>query len=85
MTWREHVQPLMDRFHELGARMTWEGYVSLNTDRPQKKDIILQHWYTNNTVLRFYIVLIYTNGSGWEVYSPVTNDISIKTTLEAIR
>src|SRR5579872_49636 len=44
--WQERVKPLMARFRELNARMTWEGYVSLNTDRPQQKDIILQHWYT---------------------------------------
>lgn len=38
--WHDRVKPLMERFRELDALMTWEGYVSLNTARPRQKDLI---------------------------------------------
>ena len=77
----ERIRPLMDRLRELNARCQWESYVALNPDRPKKTDIVLQHWTTKNGT---YIVRIYANGDGWDVFKPVTESIEIKPTLEAI-
>jgi hypothetical protein len=92
MTWQQRVEPLMKRFRELDARMTWEGYVSLNTDEPDRQDIILQHWYTCRLAgvgsavrHRYYIVRIYADGSGWDVFAPVTDKNDVRATLEAIQ
>jgi hypothetical protein len=73
--------------------MTWEGYVSLNTERPRQRDIIIQHWYTSRTkevgdcqvtTSRYYIVRIYANGDGWDVFVPIHSGIEIQPTLDAI-
>lgn len=85
-SWIERVKPLMEHLHKIDARMTWEGYVSLNLDRPKQKDIILQHWYTmNDNTPRYYIVRIYTDGGGWDVFAPVCDLNEIEPTLAAIK
>lgn len=87
MSWQEQVRPLMDHLRKLSARMTWEGYVSLDLDRPNKKDIILQHWYTVSSegTAHYYIIRIYSDGSGWDVYTPVNNSLDIQETLDLIK
>jgi hypothetical protein len=80
-TQQERIEPLMKRLGEVNARCTWEGYASLNTDRPRQKDIILQHWYTDRG---YYIVQIWADGSGWNVFKTVDDTNSVEKTLAAI-
>jgi hypothetical protein len=92
--WQERVQPLMKRLVEVGARCTWEGYATLNTDRPRQKDIIIQHWLTSHSETmengyernwsNLYIVQIWSDGSGWNVFSEVCKENDTAKTLAAI-
>ncbi len=81
----------MDRFHELHAVMTWEGYATLNTEIPRQRDIIIQHWYTvgeedenGHRRSNFYMVYIWAKGDGWNVFKEVESTGSIEATLKAI-
>lgn len=92
--WVDRVEPLMKRFREIGARCTWEGYASLNTDKPRQQDIIIQHWYTSHSEemengytrnwSNYYIVQIWADGSGWNVFKSVDDTNSTEKTLAAI-
>jgi hypothetical protein len=92
--WMQRVDPLMKRLRDVGARMTWEGYASLNTDKPRQQDIIIQHWYTSHSEKlengydrnwsSCYIVTIWADGSGWNVWRQVDDSPEIQPTLDAI-
>lgn len=75
------LRPVFDRFHDLHGFLGWEGYATLNTDRPNKKDIIIQHWIVGKNV---YILRILADGSGWDVFKPVSNTNTVDDTLSAI-
>lgn len=80
--WSEHVKPLMDLLRELRAKKMWETTVALNPDRPYKADIIIQYWVIGKESC---LVRIYTDGGGWDVYSPITDEQDINTALALIR
>lgn len=82
-TWQESIKPLRDVFIEIRATLTWEGYASLNPDWSRSKDIIIQHWATPTG--QSYLVRIFADSSGWEVYSPVTPNPEVEAVLDAIR
>lgn len=87
--WVERVKPLMDHFAKIGARMDWEvrGSRADNTH-----GIIVQSWSCNNErtrqphdpPLRFYLVRIWADGSGWDVYRRVSASIFRNPTLKEI-
>jgi hypothetical protein len=58
--------------------MTWEGYATLNLDRPRGEDVIIQHWFIpqENGPATFYVVTIFADGSGWNVWRPVSDENS---------
>lgn len=87
-TWQERCDPLMKKLRELNGRCTWEGYATLNLDRPRQKDIIVQHWCVPKQGEKegcdYYIVRIYGDGSGWDVFAPLTDDPTIRGVLDAL-
>ena len=84
--WQNRTEPLFDRLRELDAVLTWEGYASLNTDKPRQKDVIIRHYYTQGEdgKHRYYVVTIWADGSGWNVFRPVHDGVETQPTLNAI-
>ncbi len=78
----------MARFRERNGQLLWETTFSLNPDRPRKKDIIVQSWVTTNSDgdrdIAHYMVRIYADGSGWDVFGQLDRTNSVQATLDAI-
>lgn len=89
MTWKERIKPLYDKFYELGGYITWEGAISLDSDRPLKSDLLIQHWVVFHgegleRKCRYYIVRIDLVTGGFEVYKPVVDSPMIQDCIDAI-
>jgi hypothetical protein len=89
--WHERAEPLFKKFRELNGRCFWETYASLNTDRPHQKDIVIQHWYVAYPATegrrgsgRYFMVYIWTDGSGWNVFGELDRSGDIDAALAAI-
>lgn len=89
MTWQERIKPLYDRFHELNGYVAWEGFISLDPDRPTKKDLLIQHWVLfkddeDFQKVVYYLVRVDLNDGGFEVYKPVTESPMIQDCIDVI-
>lgn len=73
--WEERVAPLHDHFVKLGAKLAWR----IRDD--SLGNILVECWLTGTTS---YLVRIWEDGSGWDVYKPVSESNKVEDTLAAV-
>jgi len=77
----ELLKPLHDHLDSIGARFVneWDGPAHA-TLKGQPASVFIMY----RTSVRCYIIQIHSDMHGWEVWSPVSDNIKIEDTLAAI-
>jgi hypothetical protein len=77
--WIENTKVLFEHWKKVNGQCLWTLRQELG---PQ--DVIVQFWVTNNGKARYYMVRIWPDGSGWDVYGQLDDTNMVKATLEKI-